>query len=201
MNAKMSSIERQDTGVAVAEEDGAAVLQAWLLQEDAMRRLASSAGSLEASGRDAADLAGERTGLEIVQGMLRGEVPQAPIGTVLSFWLVEASFGHSIFQAVPEPAFANPHRTMHGGWLATLLDSALGCAVRTTLPAGRHYTTSDLHVRFVRAITPATSRVRVEGRVVHVGRQLVAAEARIFDAHGVVYARATAGCVVLTPRR
>jgi uncharacterized protein (TIGR00369 family) len=87
--------------------------------------------------------------------------------------------------------------TIHGGWYATLLDSALGCAVHTLMPVGRGYTTAELGVNLVKAINPAkTPRVRAEGKVIHCGRQLATAEARILGPDGTLYAHATTTCLV-----
>jgi uncharacterized protein (TIGR00369 family) len=86
--------------------------------------------------------------------------------------------------------------TIHGGWYATLLDSALGCAVHTMMPAGRGYTTAELGVNLVRAIGPKVTRVRAEGRVIHCGRQLATAEGRIVGPDGTLYAHATTTCLV-----
>jgi uncharacterized protein (TIGR00369 family) len=85
---------------------------------------------------------------------------------------------------------------IHGGWYATLLDSALGCAVHTLMPAGRGYTTAELSVNIVKAISPKVARVRAEGKVIHCGRQLATAEARLFGPDGTLYAHATTTCLV-----
>ena len=84
--------------------------------------------------------------------MLRGEVPYPPIAKTLDFTLMEVEEGRALFQGTPGPAHLNPMGTIHGGWYATLLDSALGCAVHTMMPAGRGYTTAELGVNLVRAI-------------------------------------------------
>ena len=90
----------------------------------------------------------------------------------------------------------NPLGTVHGGWFATLLDSALGCAVHTMMPPGRSYTTAELGVNLVKAITPKVQRVRAEGKVIHCGRQLATAEARLVGPDGTLYAHATTTCLV-----
>jgi uncharacterized protein (TIGR00369 family) len=86
--------------------------------------------------------------------------------------------------------------TVHGGWFATLLDSALGCAVHTKMPPGRAYTTAELSVNIVRALTPKVQRVRAIGRVIHCGRQLATAEAQLVGPDGTLYAHATTTCLV-----
>ena len=80
---------------------------------------------------------------------------------------------------------------MHGGWVATLLDSALGCSVHSMMPPGRSYTTAELDVNFVQAVNPKVQRVRAEGRVLHCGRQLATAEARLVGPDGTLFAHVT----------
>lgn len=143
------------------------------------------------------------SGLQVMQAMLRGELPYPPIGRTLDFMLVEVGDGRAVFQGTPGPAHLNPMGTIHGGWYATLLDSALGCAVASRLPPGRAYTTAELSVNLVRAIGPDTARVRAEGEVLHCGRQLATAQARLFGPDGTLYAHATTTCLVFesTSRR
>ncbi|MGA0569557.1 PaaI family thioesterase [Variovorax sp. VNK109] len=137
-----------------------------------------------------------KTGLELMHAMLRGELPYPPIAQTLDFTLVEAGDGHAIFQGTPGPAHLNPMGTVHGGWYATLLDSALGCAVHTKMPVGRGYTTAELGVNLVKAIPLKVQRVRAEGRVLHAGRQLATAEAKLYGPDGTLYAHATTTCLV-----
>ena len=168
-------------------------LEAWLAQErEVLARLAAGAGPGVARPEQ---LAG-KTGLEIMQGLLRGELPYAPIAKTLDFTLVEVSEGRAVFQGTPGPAHLNPMGTIHGGWYATLLDSALGCAVNTMMPVGRGYTTAELSVNLVRAIGAKAPRVRAEGKVVHCGRQLATAEGRLYGPDGTLYAHATTTCLV-----
>jgi len=117
--------------------------------------------------------------------------------------VLEIALGRALFQGTPGPQHLNPLGTIHGGWFATLLDSALGCAVHTMLPAGRGYTTAELGINVVKALTPKVTRVRAEGRVIHCGRQLATAEARLVGADGTLYAHATTTCLVfeLPPAR
>jgi uncharacterized protein (TIGR00369 family) len=128
--------------------------------------------------------------------MLNGELPYAAIAQTLDFLLIEVSEGKAVFQGSPGPAHFNPMGTVHGGWFATLLDSALGCAVHTLMPEGRGYTTAELGVNIVRALTPGAQRVRAEGTVLHCGRQLATAEARLVGPDGKLYAHATTTCLV-----
>lgn len=168
-------------------------LAQWLDQEQAvMKRMAAGPGAGVAT---AAQIAGQ-TGLEVMQAMLAGHLPYPPIARTLDFSLVEVGEGSAIFQGTPGPAHLNPMGTVHGGWFATLLDSALGCAVHTRMPAGRGYTTAELSVNIVKALTPKVPRVRAEGRVIHCGRQLATADARLFGPDGTLYAHATTTCLV-----
>ena len=168
-------------------------LEAWLAQErEVLAQLAAGAGPGVARPEQ---LAG-KSGLEMMQALLRGELPYATIARTLDFFLVEVSEGRAVFQGTPGPAHLNPMGTIHGGWYATLLDSALGCAVNTLMPAGRAYTTAELSVNLVRAIGPKAPRVRAEGKVVHCGRQLATAEGRLYGPDGTLYAHATTTCLV-----
>ncbi|TFY99996.1 PaaI family thioesterase [Ramlibacter rhizophilus] len=174
------------------------VLQTWLAQEQAVRAvLDAGPGPGVARPEQIAGL----TGLAAMQAMLRGELPYAPIARTLDFILLEVGEGRAVFQGTPGPAHLNPMGTIHGGWYATLLDSALGCAVQTALPAGRGYTTAELGVNLVRAIGARAPRVRAEGRVLHCGRQLATAEAKLVGPDGALYAHATTTCLVFEMTR
>jgi uncharacterized protein (TIGR00369 family) len=169
------------------------VLESWLAQESGIAaRLAAGAGCGVARPEQVAG----RSGLELLQAMLRGELPSAPIARTLNFQLVEVGEGRAVFQGHPGADHFNPMGGIHGGWYATLLDSALGCAVHTMMPAGRGYTTAELGVNLVKAIGPKVQRVRAEGRVLHCGRQLATAEAKLVGPDGTLYAHATTTCLV-----
>ena len=173
--------------------DTASVLDLWLAEEQAVRqRLAAGPGP----GVAPRDQVAGRTGLDLMQAILDGQLPYAPIAQTLDFVMVAVSSGQAVVQGTPGTAHLNPLGTVHGGWFATLLDSALGCAVHTRMPAGRSYTTAELSVNVVKALTPQVPRVRAIGTVVHCGRQLATAEARLVDANGTLYAHATTTCLV-----
>ncbi|QPP08195.1 PaaI family thioesterase [Streptomyces bathyalis] len=141
--------------------------------------------------------AGGRPGLELVRLGLEGHLPQAPICGTLGFRLVEAEEGRAVFEGEPGEHLFNPMGTVHGGFLATLLDSALGTAVMTTLPAGRAYTTVQLGVNLVRPVFGDTPTLRCEGTTLHVGRTTATAEARVTGAaDGRLYAHGTTTCAV-----
>ena len=160
--------------------------------EEVCARMRGGAG---AGLADPAQLAG-LNGLQQMQAMLEGRLPYPHIADTLDFALVEVGEGRAVFQGLPQLKHYNPLGSVHGGWYATLLDSALGCAVHTTLPVGRGYTTAELGVNIVRAASPKTGPLRAIGTVLHAGRQLATAEARIVGADGKLYAHATTTCLV-----
>lgn len=168
-------------------------LEAWLAQEQLIRAVMDTGAG---PGVARPDQVNGKTGLELMQAMLRGEVPYPPIAQTLDFTIVEIGHGHAVFQGTPGPAHLNPMGTVHGGWFATLLDSALGCSVHTRMAMGQAYTTAELSVNIVRALTPKVTRVRAEGKVIHCGRQLATAEGRLIGPDGTLYAHATTTCLV-----
>ena len=171
-------------------------LQAWLARErEVAARLEAGAGWGVARREQVAG----RSGLELLQAMLRGELPAPPITRTLDFQLLEVGEGRAVFQGTPGAAHLNPMGTVHGGWYATLLDSALGCAVHTTLDPGRGYTTLELKINLVRALNEQVPVVRAIGRVRHVGRQMATAEADLVGHDGKLYAHASTTCLVFDP--
>lgn len=168
-------------------------LDAWLATEQRQRERIERGAGIGVAPREVV-LASD--GLSMMQRMLAGELPGAAIGRTLDFLLVEVAAGRAVFQGTPGPSHFNPMGGIHGGWYATLLDSALGCAVHTMMPAGRAYTTAELSVNLVRAIPPKLPRVRAIGQVLHCGRQLATAEARLVGPDGTLYAHGTTTCLV-----
>jgi len=138
----------------------------------------------------------QMSGLDYMQAYLRGEISPAPIAATLNYHLVEVAEGRAVFEGEPQEFHYNPIGVVHGGFAATLLDSALGCAVHTTLPQGVAYTTLQINVNLVRAITRETGLVRCEGRVIHAGRQMATAEANLVDGGGKLLAHATTTCLI-----
>ena len=171
-------------------------LERWLAQEREQNARFEAAGPGVVRPEQVAGL----SGLQLMQGMLAGDLPYPPIAKTLDFLLIEAGDGHAVFQGTPGPAHLNPMGGIHGGWYATLLDSAMGCAVHTRMPAGRGYTTAELSLNIVRAIGAKAPRVRAEGKVLHAGRQLATAEARLYGPDGTLYAHATTTCLVFDLR-
>lgn len=136
------------------------------------------------------------SGLEFMRGILEGRFPPAPIMAALKYELTEVEHGRAVFEGVPEFAFYNPISSVHGGYAATLLDSCMGCAVHTALPAGQAYTTLEFKINFVRAMTDQTGRVRAEGRVIHSGNRTATVEGKLCDARGRLLAHATSTCMI-----
>jgi uncharacterized protein (TIGR00369 family) len=139
----------------------------------------------------------QRPGLELMRAIIDGTLPAPPIAHSLDFVLVEVEEGHAVFQGAPKFDFYNPIGSVHGGWIATLLDSCVGCAVHSALPAGKGYTTLELKVNYVRALTDRSGPVRAEGRVIHLGGRVATAEGRLVDAAGKLYAHCSTTCLVM----
>jgi uncharacterized protein (TIGR00369 family) len=140
-------------------------------------------------------------GKEVLQAIIDGRLPQAPISETLSFWLTEVGDGFAVFEGEPGRHLINPMGGVHGGWALTLIDSVTACAAHTLLPAGTGYTTVETKGNFSRPITRETGRVRAEARVVSAGRQIISAHAEVKDAAGKVLAHGTSTIMVLAPRQ
>ena len=171
-----------------AEQD--TVLDRWRAQEAAVRQRMGSVGV--ARPEQVAGL----TGLQVFEAMLAGRLPRAPIGDTLDFALVDAGFGRAVFQGRPRPEHYNPLGSVHGGWFATLLDSALGCAVHTTLPAGKLYTTAELKINLVRPLSAKVPLVRAIGTIVHAGTRMATADGRLEGPDGKLYAHGSTTCFI-----
>lgn len=139
---------------------------------------------------------GREPGLTMLEAVLDGRLPPPPIAQTMGFELDLVEEGRAVFSLDPGEHHYNPIGSVHGGVFATLLDSATGCAVHTTLPAGVGYTSVDLNVKFLRGMSASTGRVRCEGRVVHRGRRMALAEATLTDSQGRLLATATSSCLV-----
>lgn len=168
-------------------------LDAWLQREAHLQQLID-----QGRGPGSVTLSEVRplTGLEAMTRVMDGRLPYATIAKTLDYLLVEVGDGLAVFQGQPRDTQLNPMGGIHGGWYATLLDSAMACAVHTKMPAGRSYTTSELSLNIVRAIRPDTPRVRAVGEVLHCGRQLATAHGRLIGPDGTLYAHGTTTCLV-----
>jgi len=140
-------------------------------------------------------------GIDYLRGILRGDFPGAPIASTLGFTLAEVEPGRAVFTGVPQRFVYNPLGGVHGGWAATLLDSAMGCAVHSTLPAGKGYTTVDLALHLVRGLSEKAGPIRCEAQIVHGGGSIATAQGRIVDANGTLYAHGTTTCLILSRER
>lgn len=168
-------------------------LDNWKEKEQAVRKNLSAPGT---APREKVFGMSGMSGMEVFQAIFAGDLPAPPIGDTMDFIPIHMEPGIAIFQGRPQLRHYNPLGTVHGGWFCTLLDSALGCAVHTTLPAGKGYTTLEIKVNMLRALTDAVPLVRAEGKVIHVGRQVATAEGRIVGPDGKIYAHATTTCMI-----
>lgn len=166
------------------------LLSQWQQQEHEVRAL------LAAPGVATLDQLKACSGMEFLQKIWRGELPSVPIGKTMDFIPIEGEPGRIVFQGTPGKQHYNPIGSVHGGYFCTLLDSALGCAVQSVLPQGAGYTTLELKVNLIRALTDKTGPVRAIGKVIQVGRSVGIAEASLVDVDGKIYAHATTTCLV-----
>lgn len=140
------------------------------------------------------------SGIEYLRAIAQGKIPAPPIALLLGFALEEVEEGRVVFTAEPGEHHYNPIGVVHGGLAATLLDSAMGCAVHSLLAQGRGYTTLEIKVNYVRAIKRESGRLRAVASVVHMGGRIATAEGRLVDATGQLYAHATTTCILLEAR-
>jgi uncharacterized protein (TIGR00369 family) len=166
-------------------------LARWQAEEEAVRaRLAAEPGVARHAQVNG------RTGMEVFEAIFSGVLPRPAIGDTLDFVPIHVEPGIAVFQGRPQAKHYNPLGTVHGGWFATLLDSAVGCAVHSTLPVGKAYTTLELKLNIVRALTDAVPLVRAEGKLIHAGRQVATAEGRLVGPDGRLYAHASTTCLI-----
>lgn len=140
------------------------------------------------------------SGIEFLQAIRDGKLPAAPIAQLLGMRLAEVEPGHAVFEVTPAEQHYNPIGVVHGGLAMTLLDSAMACSVQTHLPAGTGYTTLEVKINLVRAITSSSGRLRAIGKVLHMGSRIGTAEGRLEDASGKLHAHGTTTCIVLNAR-
>jgi len=135
-------------------------------------------------------------GLSFLQALIEGKLPAPPITQTLGFTLVEVEKGRAVFAGTPTFQLYNPINVVHGGWIATLLDSALGCAVHSTLAPGKAYTTAELKINIVRPLTERMPLVEAEGKVIHLGGRMATADGRLTGVDGKLYAHASTTCFI-----
>ncbi|MBS1300784.1 PaaI family thioesterase [Loktanella sp. SALINAS62] len=136
------------------------------------------------------------SGLDFMRGILDGSLSGPPIAGIMGYALETVEAGRVVFTGTPGFAHTNPMGGVHGGWYGTLLDSAMACAVMTTLPQGSIYTTLEYKINITRAIPPGTA-IRAEGRVDHAGRSTGVATGRIVDVDGRLYATGSTTCLIM----
>ena len=142
------------------------------------------------------DAAKTRSGIDRLRAVMRKEVPAAPMALLVGIELTQVEPGRVVFETHAGEHHYNLGGVAHGGLACTMLDSALGCAVTSMLPAGRSCATTDLHVRFIRPITLGSGKLRCEANVIHVGKTIGTAEARLTDSAGRLCAHGTAACAI-----
>jgi uncharacterized protein (TIGR00369 family) len=135
-------------------------------------------------------------GYEQLRAIARGAAAPPPAAALLGMHIETVKRGRVVFSVVADEMHENPMGTMHGGIIASLVDSAMGCAVFSMLPPGATFTTLELSTNYVRPIVQTTGVVRAEGRVVHLGGRVATAEATVSDEHGTIYAHATSTCLL-----
>ena len=135
-------------------------------------------------------------GLEYIQAMKDKQLPPPPVMCTLDFQLKSIAAGHAVFSFLPSEFHYNPIGTVHGGVITTILDSALGCAVHSLLPAGKAYTTIELKVNFIKAITKNHGELTATAKVIHSGSKTALVEAQLRDAAGKIYAHSISTCLI-----
>jgi uncharacterized protein (TIGR00369 family) len=166
------------------------VLARWQAEEEAVRARLGTPG-VAGPAQVAA-----MTGMQFFEAMFDGRLPSPAIGKTLDFLPVLIEPGRAVFQGRPKLEHYNPIGTVHGGWIATLLDSCVGCCVHATLAAGKAYTTAELKVNFVRPVTTRAVLLRAEGKVIHLGSRMATAEGRLSGPDGKLYAHASTTCFI-----
>jgi uncharacterized protein (TIGR00369 family) len=164
--------------------------QAWIDEAEALR------ATLAAPGVAGREQLRSRSGADFLNGISTGQLPAPPIGELMGMTPISTGPGSAVFQGTPGLEHYNPSGAVHGGYAATLLDTAVGCAIHTMLPAGKGFTTLELKINYIRPMTAETGPVRAEGKVISVGGQVGIAEGRLTDANGKLYAFATTTCLV-----
>jgi uncharacterized protein (TIGR00369 family) len=135
-------------------------------------------------------------GIDLLQGMIDGRFPAPPIAGLMDFGLAELAPGRAVFTGRPGKQHYNPSGSVHGGFAATLLDSAMGCAVHTLVPQGQGFTTLEIKVNYVRPMFDTTGEIRCEAAVINMGRTVATADGKILDGNGRLIAHGTTTCLI-----
>jgi uncharacterized protein (TIGR00369 family) len=137
------------------------------------------------------------SGFDFLRGMRDGLYPAPPFSERADVWPVSVEVGKVAFAGAPSAMFYNPMGVVHGGWIALLLDTVMGCAVHSSLKPGQAFTTIDLNTTFLRPITEKTGKIRAEGTLLHLGGRVASAEGKLFDAGGRLMAHGTETCAIM----
>ncbi|MGL4727545.1 MAG: PaaI family thioesterase [Bosea sp. (in: a-proteobacteria)] len=137
------------------------------------------------------------SGLEVLRGMIGGALPAPPFSRSMKVWLTEAEEGRVVFMGEPSADYFNPLGTVHGGWTAGILDSAMACAVHSLLKPGQTYTTTTMTLNYLRAVMPGQGDLRCEGVATYASRRIASAEGKLFDARGRLVAHAIESCMIM----
>lgn len=139
-------------------------------------------------------------GAAFLRGMMEGRHPGAPFAAAMDFNLIEVEEGRVVFTGMPSARYFNPLGTIHGGWTATILDSAMACAAHSTLKQGEGYTTLEMKINYVRPVMPESGVVRCEGRLIHRGGTVITTEGKLVDERGRLLAHGTETCLVFAAK-
>ena len=187
---KMASGENQ-------EMSAESTLKGWIEEEE---RLLQAMEHGRRAGTITRDMVGKMTGIEVMQAVRRGDLPNGPMARTLNYMIIEVEPGRAVVQGNPTENVLNVQGSVHGGWFSTIMDAALGNAIHSMLPAGKGYGTLDLSVKMTRAISPDIGRVRAIGTVIQVGRTVATAEGRLIGPDGKLHAFATTTAMVVDLR-
>lgn len=153
-----------------------------------------------ATPHDSATTMAKLSGLEIMQALLNEQLPPPAFAVTTDIWPTAVEEGRVVFRGEPSQRFYNPMGTIHGGWLSTLLDTAMGCVVQTLLPAGKSYTTVEMKLNFVRPAFEHSGRLSCEATLIHFGGRIATSEGRVYDSQGQLIAHGTETCMVFDAR-
>jgi uncharacterized protein (TIGR00369 family) len=136
------------------------------------------------------------TGLDLLKSMLEHREPSPPFSETTNIWMVSVATGRVVFEGMPSARFYNPMGVIHGGWIATLLDSCMGCVVHSTLKAAQTYTTIEMKTVFVRPSQEKSGLLRCEGTLLHSGKRIASSEGKVFDSDGRLIAYGSETCLI-----
>ena len=146
---------------------------------------------------EGAQKAAGMSGMEYLQAMADGQIPMPPLVHTLDLQAVSFERGQAIFSFIPQEFHYNPIGTVHGGVITSILDSAMGCSLHSLLDAGTAYTTLELKVNFLKAITIKTGKLQAIGKMIHSGNRTALVEGQLIDSNGTIYAHAVSTCMIL----